>query len=529
MASLKKSAPKTYKSTAAVSDDDDDLFNLLADEKEEKVKHRPKFRAKSQAPREKENSEQKTPSEETVDSRPKSRKGPVKLPEKLPETITSALEPASGSRETSGPDILTLDSSGGEKKASASMKRGSNEATKRGKGRLFASSEFVVEEEDDLLSGMGLDDGSSSHKPRSLSTQRPSGAAVHETPAKSSVQEEVKNTKSLSEERNPSTKGDDKAEDEDSYVFGGYTPSISSSGPRRKDLPTSISTGGGSLLPERPAFRGRNTHSSELQMSGVEVRKPAEIGHKEDFETEQMIEQVKPPPEVAGRPAKKSVRFAGSLHLATGTNSLPLSEELHKGEKRENGEVSGQETTTDEEIQTLKTGGERDILVGSEPKLEHPVFPWQQRRQKRRDGSTNPTSLTSRAPPPTPDTLTQQTTERSREGEEGRSGDDQQTLPEPRPVDRSHIESLKAKVKSLETRLELPEQERQSLAERVRTAAEEKRELLGATKSKDLGLTSQLDQLRAKVSSVPYYTQTYYSTQVNFSCTMSPMYNTVGP
>ena len=84
-------------------------------------------------------------------------------------------------------------------------------------------------------------------------------------------------------------------------------------------------------------------------------------------------------------------------------------------------------------------------------------------------------------------------------------------------------------MKSLETRLELPEQERQSLAERVRTAAEEKRELLGATKSKDLGLTSQLDQLRAKVSSVPYYTQTYYSTQVNFSCTMSPMYNTVGP
>ena len=431
--------------------DDDDLFNLLADEKEEKVKHRPKFRAKSQAPREKENSElQKTPSEETVD-RPKSRKGPVKLPEKLPETITSALEPASGSRETSGPDILTLDSSGGEKKASGLIKRGSNEATKRGKGRLC---EFVVEEEDDLLSGMGLDDGSSSHKPRSL---RPSGSAVHET-----VQEEVKNTKSLSEERNPSTKGDDKAEDEDSYVFGGYTPSISSSDPRRKDLPTSISTGGsgGSLLPERPAFRGRNTHSSELQMSGVEVRKPAEIGHKEDFETEQMIEQVKPPPEVAGRPAKKSVRFAGSLHLATGTNSLPLSEELHKGEKRENGEVSGQETTTDEEIQTLKTGGERDILVGSEPKLEHPVFPWQQRRQKRRDGSTNPTSLTSRAPPPIPDTLTQQTTERvraitnsrisdiltcpqSREGEEGRSGDDQQTLPEPRPVDRSHIESLK--------------------------------------------------------------------------------------
>ena len=446
--------------------DDDDLFNLLADEKEEKVKHRPKFRAKSQTPREKVEL-QKTPSEETVD-RPKSRKGPVKLPEKLPETITSALEPASGSREGSGANIRTLDGSGAEKKASALIKR---EATKRGKGRLSASSGFVVEEEDDLLSSMGLDDG----KPRSLSTQRPSSSTVHERPAKSPVQEEVKNTKSLSEEeRNPSTKGGEKAEDEDSYVFGGYTPSISSSGPRRKGLPTSISTGGGSLLPERPAFRGRNTHSSELQMSSVQARTPAEIGHKDsikDFETEQMIEQVKPPPEVAGRPAKKSVRFAGSLDLATGTSSLPLPEELHKGKKRENGEVLGQETTTDEEIQTLKTGGERDIgLVGSEPKLEHPVFPWQQRRQKRRDvgvvgdrSSTNPlhtTSLTSTATPPTSDILTQQATERvraitnsrisniltcpqSREGEEGRGGADQRTLREPRPVEKSQIESLK--------------------------------------------------------------------------------------
>ena len=444
--------------------DDDDLFNLLADEKEEKVKHRPKFRAKSQTPREKVEL-QKTPSEEPVD-RPKSRKGPVKLPEKLPETITSALEPASGSREGSGANIRTLDGSGAEKKDSALIKRDSNEATKRGKGRLSASSGFVVEEEDDLLSSMGLDDGSSLHKPRSLSTQRPSGSTVHETPAKSPVQEEVRTTKSLSEkERNPSTKGGEKAEDEDSYVFGGYTPSISSSGPRRKGLPTSISTGGGSLLSERPAFRGRNTHSSELQMSGVEARKPAEIGHKDSIETEQMIEQVKPPPEVAGRPAKKSVRFAGSLDLATGTNSP---EELHKRKKREKGEVSGQETTTDEEIQTLKTGGIG--LVGSEPKLEHPVFPWQQRQQKRRDvgvvgdrGSTNPlhtTSLTSTATPPTPDTLTQQATERvraitnsrisniltcpqNREGEEGRSGADQQTLREPRPVEKSQIESLK--------------------------------------------------------------------------------------
>ena len=76
---------------------------------------------------------------------------------------------------------------------------------------------------------------------------------------------------------------------------------------------------------------------------------------------------------------------------------------------------------------------------------------------------------------------------------------------------------VKAKVKSLETRLELSEQERQSLVERVRTAEEEKRELLGATtKSKELELTSQLDKLRAEVSSAMYYTLTYYSTQVNF-------------
>ncbi|CAI8047353.1 hypothetical protein GBAR_LOCUS26168 [Geodia barretti] len=188
ISSLKKSAPKTYKSTAAVSDDDD-LFNLLADEKEEKVKHRPKFRAKSQTPREKVEL-QKTPSEEPVD-RPKSRKGPVKLPEKLPETITSALEPASGSREGSGANIRTLDGSGAEKKASALIKRDSNEATKRGKGRLSASSGFVVEEEDDLLSSMGLDDG----KTKVLEYSETISSTVHETPAKSPVQEEVREHK----------------------------------------------------------------------------------------------------------------------------------------------------------------------------------------------------------------------------------------------------------------------------------------------------------------------------------------------
>lgn len=426
---------------------------MLVEEKEDthRTRQRPKFRAKSRhntssssAEASKDDPEVaasgkedflKAVPEKTIE-RPKSRKGQVKVPENVPETVTTSLQSTAGSSGTSGPDILTLGDSGtrGEEgKISGFKQRGRSEGKR-------LNDEFDIEDEDDLLSGMGLDDG----KPKPVNTQKTESSATPKMPHKSSIQT---NIKAQFEERNPAKS--EKAEKEESFMFGSYTPSIS--GPRRRGLPTGSGTGGSSVLPERPAFSSAGgkhnqttgAESSELKLSqaGREAKKTSEDAQK----AKHSKTEVKATSEAVGRPTKKSVRFAESADSPTATQALPQPQQpevLHKRGRRT------EETTEPQQelIQSPKHGGERDSRpVSLEPKLEHPVFPWQQRQQRRHGladnhGPTNPlhtaTLTEGSTPPPTPDKEPQL--------ELGGQRTKNQEL-------NSQLEELRTKVSSLET------------------------------------------------------------------------------
>ena len=453
---------------------------MLAEEKEDthRTRQRPKFRAKSRHNTSSSSAEAgKDDPEVTVSGkedflkavpeepteRPKSRKGQVKVPENVPETITTSLQSTARSGGTSGPDILTLGDSGTrgeERKIGGFKQRG------RSEGKIL-NDEFDMEDEDDLLSGMGLDDG----KPNPISTQKTESSATPtpKMPQKSSIQTNGEEVKAQFEEKDPPKSV--KAEDhEESFMFGSYTPSIS--GPRRRGLPTGSSTGGSSLLPERPAFSSAGerhkqtsgTEPSELKLSqaGREAEKIPEGAQK----AKHSKTEVKAASEAVGRPTKKFVRFAESTDSPTATQALPQpqqfvrfaestdsptatqalpqpqqSEVLHKSGRRM------EETTEPQQelIPSPKHSDERDSHpVSSGPKLEHPVFPWQQRQQRRHGladnhGSTNPlhtaTLTEGSPPPPTPDKEPQLEMRRQRTKNQ-----------EP----NSQLEELRAKVSSLE-------------------------------------------------------------------------------
>lgn len=430
---------------------------MLVEEKEDthRIRQRPKFRAKSRHNTSSSSAEASKDDPEVAASgkedflkavpekpidRPKSRKGQVKVPENVPETITTSLQSTAGSGRTSGPDILTLSDSGthGEEgKISGFKQRGRSEGKR-------LNDEFDMEDEDDLLSGMGLDDG----KPKPVSTQKTESSATPtpKMPHKSSIQTNGEEVKAHFEEKDPPKSV--KAEDEESFMFGSYTPSIS--GPRRRGLPTGSSTGGRSPLPERPAFSSAGerhkqtsgTEPSELKSSqaGREAEKIPEGAQK----AKHSKTEVKFASEAVGRTTKKSVRFAESADSPTATQALPQPQQpevLHKSGRRT------EETTEprQELIQSPKHGGERDSCsVSSGPKLEHPVFPWQQRQQRRRGladnhGPTNPlhtaTLTEGSTPPPTPDKEPQL--------ELGGQRTKNQEL-------NSQLEELRAKVSSLE-------------------------------------------------------------------------------
>ena len=400
---------------------------MLAEEKEDthRTRQRPKFRAKSRHNTSSSSAEAgKDDPEVTVSGkedflkavpeepteRPKSRKGQVKVPENVPETITTSLQSTARSGGTSGPDILTLGDSGTrgeERKIGGFKQRG------RSEGKIL-NDEFDMEDEDDLLSGMGLDDG----KPNPISTQKTESSATPtpKMPQKSSIQTNGEEVKAQFEEKDPPKSV--KAEDhEESFMFGSYTPSIS--GPRRRGLPTGSSTGGSSLLPERPAFSSAGerhkqtsgTEPSELKLvsqAGREAEKIPEGAQK----AKHSKTEVKVASEAVGRPTKKSVRFAESADSPTATQALPQPQQpevLHKIGRRMEEMTEPQQ----ELIQSPKHSGERDSHpVSSETRLEHPVFPWQQRQQRRRGladnhGPTNPlhtaTLTEGSTPPPTPD------------------------------------------------------------------------------------------------------------------------------
>ena len=60
-------------------------------------------------------------------------------------------------------------------------------------------------------------------------------------------------------------------------------------------------------------------------------------------------------------------------------------------------------------------------------------------------------------------------------------------------------------MKSLEHELEGSEKERRTLAERLKTVEGEKKEVVGGLQSKEVELTSQLEEMRAKVGYKQHY------------------------
>ena len=67
------------------------------------------------------------------------------------------------------------------------------------------------------------------------------------------------------------------------------------------------------------------------------------------------------------------------------------------------------------------------------------------------------------------------------------------------PLFPTIMHAIKAKVASLGHQLEVSEQQQQLLSERLKTVEDEKMELQSRFRSKELELTSQLEELRAEV------------------------------
>ena len=400
------------------AESDDDLFDFLKEEKEEssRIKPKPKFRLKPKSSpqpssvletatsntspagdsktatddQQEPASEESTKDLQSWDAGDgsKSRKGHAQHSEALTD---NALLSKSSSRNT-GPDIPTVheapDNEGERSKqksvAAATVKRGSSNETKEAGGNV--SSGLDLEEEDDLLSGLGLDD--SRHKPkadvlfRKKISSRASASPVQAAPQRVGSESTTKKSDSSGK-----STGGSNTEDEASGVFGGYIPSVVS-GPRRSGLPTTTA-----------AIAGRrsntslevNSHSTRLGSSPADPE-PKKTVLKHQLEVP-VAEQLKTlgPSEAKSQHAKKTVRFAeteastdGHQPEAEGSHNPALATRRVRGEKTEKVET---EVENPQVMEPLPSGSEREARQNEpEHKLEPPVFPWQ--RQKKRGPST---------------------------------------------------------------------------------------------------------------------------------------------
>ena len=359
-------------STGAGSDDeDDDLFALLAEEKDTTHRTKPKFHAKPLSSRQKTqpSSSEGTPSHteqqpDTVnegerpfsgesEERPKSRVGELG---KLPESIATRPTVVPGS------DTQTLGKSiAGEGRRRAGVCSGGRVGT----NSHTAPGVFEMGNEDDLLSGMGLDDSGSSSQPKP-STHRPTD---------STEQSPTQQERFSGEDRR--SRSEKAARDEENHMFGGYTPSVTSSGPRRQGLPTNLSSS-----------RGRNSqtlqHSrTDAPQLSSEFHTPTETGTRDTQQT--VTTKVPTLQDTGGRPVKKSVRFAETTESSKTSSYLTQPQQNEGPTDRERETHSDQETTREphHQLQTTTSGGDGGPKPSvSEVKLEHPVFPWQQRRRR---------------------------------------------------------------------------------------------------------------------------------------------------
>lgn len=388
----------------------------MADEAEERTRARPKFRMKpissrqsapdiatsidsesrhTMEPQQEKQLEQVRMSGET-EERPKSRKGCVPLPERLTTTTTST-----ATSNSSGPDILTLDDltgNGGENtmvrtKIGGKVEGGRERVGGRGS---HAGSGVDFEGEDDILSGMGLDDSSTPRRAGRFdfcSQKKPSRVTEPQDQSSPQTTDGGAATNKGPEAESGKDKGS--KEDEESYVFGGYLPSVVS-GTRRVGLPVSEGRSGRAL---EAGFHSTRHEASQIVKEPGSIRKQQPVAEQ----------QKHSPDESMGPGSKKSVRFADEVESGTERSSAtatatsqPDSDNTHKhvlskqrvsGEMREEREAGNDalsEVETERQLLQAKIPhvGEDDrskTVKQSEPegRLEHPVFPWQQRKRDR--------------------------------------------------------------------------------------------------------------------------------------------------
>ncbi len=173
---------------------------------------------------------------------PKPRKGPFQpLPEKPssgPDTLTLEGFPVGGGGESGGGG---RGRKGERERGRGGGGAGGGEEKRRmvGKGSHTASA-LDFSDEDDILSGMGLDDNNAPHKSKtSLGGQMRGSRAAGATSSHSQPfqdMEEVKTSTRMremgrdgengKEEEEGGEEGEDKEEEGESYQFGGYLPSV---------------------------------------------------------------------------------------------------------------------------------------------------------------------------------------------------------------------------------------------------------------------------------------------------------------
>ena len=408
------------------ADFDDDLLSLLAVDVEEstnQTRTRPKFWMKPTSSRQKDSTttsdmdtahigsqpaieEQLVPGrmEGKAEERPKSRRGHLQL---LEEPSKAAATTSIASGGGFGVDILKLDHSPESKVESGTKRMGLGGKVERGcetrrrvEKRDTHSSSGVEfgDEDDDMLIEMGLSD--TDMPPRLKRFDHQSQKNVP-----SSKSEPLDQLKMMSGELTQATKGSEitsgrnkereDGKDEESYAFGGYLPSVAS-GPRQGGLLNNKARSGRHL--DAGFHTTRQGFDTESETGGLmrATHKPRQsISEKQ---------QKQGPVEDTGS-TKKFVRFADEVESEdivpsnnTNTSSQSEPERPHnpllsaQGVSRE-GKGEGENEVLEKNNELVQTKEPRDGEEGDlskevkqgthENRLEHPVFPWQQKKRNR--------------------------------------------------------------------------------------------------------------------------------------------------
>ena len=353
---------------------------------------------------------------EEEDEWPKSRKGLTEIPQRRSTSAIDSSAPALAS--TSSGDGLPK--SGGEKRGGEVGGRGGTvgrDGKSRGDRASHTSGGVDFGSEDDVLSGLGLDDNDALLKPRNVSSRtQQRGSRVAELLGSASTRSRPKETKTDLEQA--STTGteieslkekakekhgnvENEGDEDESYQFGGYLPSVVS-GPRRTGLPTSERKPSEAAL-NRQAPPPRAKESSTM----VAIHKPRK-SHPERRQEHD--------PEPHAVSAKKSVYFSDETQCETeepsnaatnashrpdsDTSTLlnPLQNPQRMGGEIQDGNVRGEKVASKLETQPpaiaesthskLSDQGKSTQPKEKEGRLQHPVFPWQQNQRDRGTGAS---------------------------------------------------------------------------------------------------------------------------------------------